>query len=63
MPKTRRAFWLTKLSRNVERDAIAKSALEQAGWLVEVIWECEAKDASTVRQRFQALTLGHSKEP
>ena len=43
-PKTRPEFWEAKFQGNVRRDAIAKKRLEEAGWRVVVIWECETRD-------------------
>lgn len=43
MPKTRREYWVPKFKRNVERDARNKRLLEDAGWSVHVVWECELK--------------------
>jgi DNA mismatch endonuclease (patch repair protein) len=41
LPSTNRVFWQQKLQRNVERDREIAAALEQAGWQVLVVWECE----------------------
>lgn len=38
-PKANRDFWDDKRRRNIERDSETQSALEQAGWLVIVVWE------------------------
>lgn len=40
-PKSNTTFWATKLSANVARDLRSSAALEQQGWSVEVVWECE----------------------
>ena len=42
-PKTRVDFWMKKLDRNVQRDKDAIRQLEQTGWQVLVIWECETR--------------------
>ena len=42
-PSTNTAYWLPKLARNVERDKEARKQLEDAGWDVLVIWECQTK--------------------
>ena len=42
-PKSRVDFWTAKFAANVERDARMKMALEDAGWKVVVIWECETE--------------------
>ncbi|MEY9562246.1 very short patch repair endonuclease [Sinorhizobium fredii] len=44
IPSTRQDYWLAKVGRNKERDARNVSSLEQAGWSVLTVWECELKD-------------------
>ncbi|MCA0446595.1 MAG: DNA mismatch endonuclease Vsr [Bacteroidetes bacterium] len=43
IPKTRTDWWLAKINHNKENDLLAKTALEQTGWKVITIWECELK--------------------
>ena len=43
VPKQNRDYWLGKVARNRERDAVNRTALEARGWRVETIWECELK--------------------
>ncbi len=43
LPKSNVDFWSTKFERNVARDARNYKTLEEAGWRVVVIWECEIK--------------------
>ncbi|MBQ3660512.1 MAG: DNA mismatch endonuclease Vsr [Firmicutes bacterium] len=43
LPKTNQDYWIPKIQRNVERDQQNIKALEDAGWQVIVIWECELK--------------------
>ena len=40
-PKTRTVFWETKFSDTVRRDEDKKRQLEEAGWAVFIVWECE----------------------
>lgn len=47
--KTRVRFWTEKFDRNVRRDAAAVEALEQAGWCVLLVWECETRNAEGLR--------------
>lgn len=42
-PKTREEFWNAKFDANMARDRRNTESLEQIGWRVEVIWECETK--------------------
>lgn len=41
MPKTRTDFWKEKLGRNVANDRKNVHLLEEAGWRVITLWECE----------------------
>lgn len=42
-PKTRSDFWITKISGNVERDKSNIAKLNEMGWNVIIVWECELK--------------------
>lgn len=53
MPASNTAFWTEKFKRNVERDARKTSALEQAGWRVIIVWECETKDIVALADRLE----------
>ena len=54
MPKSNVEYWTIKFDRNVERDAANLAALEDAGWRVHVIWECELRK-DRIDQTFDAL--------
>jgi DNA mismatch endonuclease (patch repair protein) len=41
VPATRTAYWTEKIARNQARDKAAQVALMEAGWTVEIVWECE----------------------
>ena len=43
IPKTNREFWVTKIQRNQERDQQNYKVLEENGWQVIVLWECQLK--------------------
>lgn len=43
IPKTRTAWWLAKIQRNIENDHKAVAALTENGWKVLTVWECELK--------------------
>lgn len=54
LPKTRAAFWRTKLVGNRKRDERQLRDLEAAAWRVLVIWECALRnpaDRSAVAAR------------
>jgi|TARA_R100000935_G_scaffold13104_1_gene26278 DNA mismatch endonuclease (patch repair protein) len=55
VPKTNRDYWLGKVARNRARDAAVGAALVEAGWRVEVVWECEMKNEAALRARLAAL--------
>lgn len=44
IPKTRTEYWKEKFERNVENDRLHRSQLEQMGWNVITVWECELKE-------------------
>ncbi len=51
IPKSNTDFWIDKLNRNVEKDQKNRQQLEDAGWKVIIIWECEIeKDINEVIQ-------------
>jgi len=40
-PKSNLNYWNNKFSRNIENDTKHKSLLEEMGWKVIVLWECD----------------------
>ena len=44
-PKSRVEFWQKKFADNVARDHKNKTRLDDSGWAVLVVWECETADA------------------
>jgi DNA mismatch endonuclease (patch repair protein) len=51
-PVTNVAYWDRKFAHNVARDAQNKATLENLGWHVLIVWECELKDLEALRARF-----------
>ena len=43
IPTTNSEFWFAKISGNMERDKITFITLEEMGWKVIVIWQCQLK--------------------
>ena len=41
IPDTNSEFWKNKFKKNIARDAKEKRELEEAGWKVIILWECE----------------------
>ncbi|TBU73306.1 very short patch repair endonuclease [Pseudomonas daroniae] len=52
-PKTRQEYWLPKFAANVERDARKEAALEELGWRVLIVWECETKNLAALEERLR----------
>ena len=49
LPKTRTGFWLDKFRGTVERDRRKQKELEEAGWRVVTVWECQLnKDPESI---------------
>lgn len=46
MPRSNVEYWLVKFERNKERDESNLKELQEEGWTVHTIWECELKPDS-----------------
>lgn len=51
IPKSNRAYWKRKLSRNIMRDAVIVRALRQQGWGVVRLWKHDLKREEFVVSR------------
>lgn len=49
LPKTRTDWWREKIEATRLRDSRAKRKLEDLGWRVLTIWECEIDDAGLAK--------------
>jgi len=47
-PHTNRDFWIKKFSETVRRDRENSIKLEESGWNVLVIWQCETKNTEKI---------------
>ena len=43
-PATRRQYWDAKLDRNMERDDLTRRRLQDLGWQVVTLWECDLSE-------------------
>ena len=43
IPQTRPEFWLEKIEKNRNRDALQESTLKVMGWRVLIVWECAVR--------------------
>lgn len=54
-PASNLDYWKPKLTRTVERDAQHIDALQQRGWSVLVIWECEMKSPIVLEEKIRSF--------
>ncbi|WP_417319569.1 very short patch repair endonuclease [Emcibacter sp.] len=52
-PKSNQEYWLNKLERNIIRDAEHQTRLQELGWDILVIWECEVKARHGLEERLR----------
>ena len=57
-PKSRVDFWKVKFAENVERDRRNIIALEEAGWKIGIIWECETLSEETLSKTISKIIAG-----
>lgn len=61
LPKSRTEYWHPKLARNKERDAAQIASLEQDGWTVLIVWECETQKVADLAVKLQQF-LGQPRQ-
>lgn len=62
MPKSNVDYWKPKLYRNRERDECNQKELEEMGWNVITVWECELKKdkrEQTLEELYVQITSQH----
>ena len=57
-PKSRVDFWQNKFSENISRDKKVEKALVSLGYRVYTIWECEARNMKSLRDRIHLILSG-----
>lgn len=65
LPQSNADYWIPKLQANRERDEVNRRYLEQTGWRVITVWECELKNdlyQQTLRQLYEKITLFSGEE-
>lgn len=58
IPGFRPEYWIAKLKRNQARDEGNRALLEQQGWRILVVWECELKDTAAVTKAVRNFLAG-----
>jgi len=43
IPKSNTEFWQRKFAANVQRDQINYARLEESGWRVLIVWQCQIR--------------------
>lgn len=56
-PKTRNDFWENKFNVNIERDKHMITSLQNLGWKVIIVWECETKNPDLLKEKFERLLI------
>lgn len=56
-PSSNKEYWEAKINRNVARDKEVTALLEERGWKVFRIWECEFKKESYSEELLKILNL------
>ncbi|HWM47695.1 MAG TPA: very short patch repair endonuclease [Xanthobacteraceae bacterium] len=51
LPKSRLEYWGPKIEKNRTRDAAVVAEIEDRGWRVLVVWQCEIKDLQALKRR------------
>ena len=52
-PKSNTDYWENKLKKNIDRQNRNVRSLEDMGWRVCLIWECEVKDDNLLKRRIR----------
>jgi DNA mismatch endonuclease, patch repair protein len=58
IPAQNREFWAEKLRKNVERDQLKARALDELGFEVLILWECEMRDVQALGHRLRDFWFG-----
>lgn len=53
LPKSRLDFWEPKLKGNAERDSQRQKTLNQLGWDILIVWECELRQSEQLQNKLQ----------
>lgn len=48
IPKSNRSYWKPKLQRNVQRDKKVFKDINNLGWKIIVLWECQLKNIKLI---------------
>lgn len=54
-PKSNTGYWAEKLRQNRDRDHANEKKLQNLGWNVLIIWECETHNEGLLKQRLRSF--------
>ena len=54
-PKSNKEYWQSKLEKNKMRDEANIKALQDSGWHIIVVWECELKTSQAKEARMNQV--------
>jgi DNA mismatch endonuclease (patch repair protein) len=57
LPETRKDFWNTKINSNQVRDRENIRDLENLGWKVLIIWQCELNDVLNITEKIRSFLI------
>lgn len=57
-PTANAEFWEAKRNRTRERDAAQREKLQESGWAVLTVWECELRDRSALEDQLTQFLDG-----
>jgi len=58
LPKSNRDYWVKKIKSNMDRDKLHIEELNNQGWSVLIVWECEVKNLHTLTQKIAEFING-----
>ena len=58
VPKTNEQFWRLKREGNVKRDKRNIDALEELGWKIFEVWECQLRDPESILEKVSQFLVG-----
>lgn len=57
-PNTNTEYWQRKFARTIDRDTKARAELEEQGWKVTVIWECQTRNDDSLKTQLSGSLPG-----
>ncbi|MGH9486665.1 MAG: very short patch repair endonuclease [Terriglobales bacterium] len=58
IPKTKKRFWVAKLTANRRRDLRDRRALTRGGWKTLVVWECQLRSRQRLERKIVRFLAG-----